>query len=45
MILEGAGLRLRRELRHFPDHATFREKGAKQACADNESTMMSLKKC
>ena len=30
-------------LRDFPDHATFREKGAKLACADKLGVFLSLK--
>ena len=36
-------------IRDFPDHATFREKGAALACADkadyNKSNTMVFKKC
>ena len=32
-------------LRDFPDHATFREKGAKLACADKLGVFLSLTLC
>ena len=33
------------EIRDFPDHATFREKGAKLACADKLGIFLSLTLC
>ena len=32
-------------IRDFPDHATFREKGAKLACADKLGVFLSLTLC
>ena len=32
-------------IRDFPDHATFREKGAKLACADKLGVVLSLTLC
>ena len=32
-------------VRDFPDHATFREKGAKLACADKLGVFLSLTLC
>ena len=32
-------------IRDFPDHATFREKGAKLACADKLGHFLSLTLC
>ena len=32
-------------IRDFPDHATFREKGAKLACADKLGVILSLTLC
>ena len=32
-------------IRDFPDHATFREKGAKLACADELGVFLSLTLC
>ena len=32
-------------IRDFPDHATFREKGAKLACADKLGVFLSLSLC
>ena len=32
-------------IRDFPDHATFREKGAKLACADKLGVFLSLSIC
>ena len=32
-------------IRDFPDHATFREKGAKLACADKLRVFLSLTQC
>ena len=32
-------------IRDFPDHATFREKGAKLACAENLGVFLSLTLC
>ena len=32
-------------IRVFPDHATFREKGAKLACADKLGVFLSLTRC
>ena len=32
-------------IRDFPDHATFREKGAKLACADKLVVLLSLTLC
>ena len=34
-----------RTIRDFPDHATFREKGAKLACADKLGVFLSLTLC
>ena len=36
---------LPRKIRDFPDHATFREKGAKLACADKLGDFHSLTLC
>ena len=33
------------QIRDFPDHATFREKGAKLACADKLGVFLSLTLC
>ena len=40
-LLEGNGS----TIRDFPDHATFREKGAKLACADKHGVFLSLTLC
>ena len=32
-------------IRDLPDHATFREKGAKLACADKHEVFLSLTLC
>ena len=32
-------------IRDFPDHATFREKGGKLACADKLGALLSLTLC
>ena len=37
--------KVQRLIRDFPDHATFREKGAKLACADKLGVFLSLTLC
>ena len=41
----GRGPRRAQNIRDFPDHATFREKGAKLACADKLGVFLSLTLC
>ena len=41
----GEGVKIACEIRDFPDHATFREKGAKLARADKLGGILSLTLC
>ena len=42
---QGKQLSLQGSIRDFPDHATFREKGAKLACASKLGVCLSLTLC
>ena len=44
-LITNLTLRVRLVIRDFPDHATFREKGAKLACADKLGGFLSLTLC